>query len=109
MSNPFDTKTNKNLNTTHNKDTDTNIQSTITGAAKGTTSMLGNATAGLANTAGGVVGAATRGLGETVTSTTGQAGKPVGDAVTNLGAGVEGAARETAEGVKKAGEWRGAE
>ncbi|KAH6854766.1 hypothetical protein B0I37DRAFT_441712 [Chaetomium sp. MPI-CAGE-AT-0009] len=104
-SNPFNAKTNKNLNTTQSNDS--NIQSTVTGAAKGATSILGNTVGGLANTAGGIVGAATRGVGDTVSSATGQTGKPVGDAVTNIGAGLEGGARETAEGVKRAGEWKG--
>lgn len=68
--------------------------------------MVGSTVGGLAETAGGVVGAATRGLGETVHGVTGEAGRPVGDAVTNVGAGVEGAGKAAAEGVRKAGEWK---
>jgi hypothetical protein len=104
--NPFNTKTNKSLNTTTSNDS--NIQGNVAGAAKGATSILGSTVGGLTNTAGSIVGAATRGVGETVNSATGQTGKPVGDAVSNIGSGVEGGARETAEGVKRAGEWKGA-
>jgi prophage DNA circulation protein len=103
--NPFTTQSNQALHT--NPKTDNTVQSNISGAAKTTTSTLGNTAAGITNTAGGIIGAATRGLGETFNSATGQNMKPVGDAATNLGAGVEGAGKETAEGMKRAGEWKG--
>lgn len=103
--NPFNTQSNKALHT--NPKTDNTVQSNVSGAAKTTTSTLGNTAAGVTNTAGGIIGAATRGLGETLNSATGQNVKPVGDGLANLGTGVEGAGQETAEGMKRAGDWKG--
>ncbi|KAI9934535.1 hypothetical protein MW887_000149 [Aspergillus wentii] len=79
--------------------------SDITGAAKFTTSTLGNTVVGLSRTFGGVTGAATRGIGDTITGATGSAGKPVGDALGSVDTGVEDGAKRVAKGVEDAGQW----
>lgn len=78
----------------------------VTGAAKWTTSTVGNAVGGVGRTVGNVTGAAGRGLGETVTSVTGEAGKPVGDAIGSVGTGVQNGAEGLSKGVENAGQWK---
>lgn len=61
-----------------------NNDSGVTGAAKFTTSTVGNTVGGLLGTAGNIVGVAGRGLDDTVTGATGSAGKPVGKALADV-------------------------